>query len=257
VYAPGGGTLRVAYHRTPDAEYVITLDAIVGMVVFRFVRGAAGGSLVPVHVDALPVLKVGGPASAGLYVDPKDPKLGVPLLYVTTGETGLDVFDFSTPERPVKLGSWATEGLADLEVAASAEGRTVYAATEYWFNRQSLPRVVVLDASDLSRITQTQRFSPGEPDYPAGVNWRVQGIELAEGKLFVAHSHAGLGVLDTCCLSELPRATTTDLGEANTGGEFRTIAPYAMDVELSNGAVLVSDASTGTLSTFRLDLTAA
>jgi hypothetical protein len=257
VYVPGGGTLRVAYHRTPDAEYVITLDAVVGMVVFRFVRSAAGGSLVPVHVDALPALKVGGPASAGLYVDPKDPKLGVPLLYVTTGETGLDVFDFSTPERPVKLGSWATEGLADLEVAASAEGRTVYAATEYWFNRQSLPRVVVLDASDLSRITQTQRFSPGEPDYPAGVNWRVQGIELADGKLFVAHSHAGLGVLDACCLAEPPRAATTDLGDANTGGELRSIAPYAMDVELANDAVLVSDASTGTLSTFRLDLAAA
>ena len=250
-YVSGGGTLRVAYYRSADAEYVITLDAVAGMIIFRFVRAPA--TLVPVHVDALPALKVGGPASAGLFIDPKDPKLGVPLLYASTGETGLDVFDLSAPERPVKLGSWSSSGLADIEVVATAEGRTLYAATEYWFTAQTLPRVVVLDATDLARITELQRFSPGEPDYPAGVNWRVQGIEVADGRLYVAHSHAGLGVLDTCCLAELPRAATTDLGDANTGGEFRTIAPYAMDIEVANGTVLVSDASTGTLSTFRLD----
>lgn len=252
-YTPAGGTLRLAYHRVGDAEYVVILDAIDGMVVYRFVRGAGGVSLVPVHVDALPALKVGGPASAGLFVDPHDPRLGIPLLYVTTGETGLDVFDFSTPERPVKLGSWATEGLADIEVTATPEGRTVYGATEYWFNRQSLPRIVELDATNLSMIGVRQRFSPGEPDYPAGVNWRVQGIELADGLLYVAHSHAGLGVLDTCCLTTAPRAATTDLGDGNTGGELRSIAPYAMDVEIAGDVVLVSDASTGVLSTFRLE----
>jgi hypothetical protein len=256
-YTPAGGTLRLAYHRAGDAEYVVILDAIAGMVVYRFVRGAGGASLVPVHVDALPALKVGGPASAGLFVDPRDPRLGVPLLYVSTGETGLDVFDFSTPERPVKLGSWAAEGLADIEVVATAEGRTVYAATEYWFNRQSLPRILELDATDLSKVSVGQRFSPGEPDYPGGVNWRVQGIELADGLLYVAHSHAGVGVLDTCCLTDIPRAATTDLGDGNTGGEFRSIAPYAMDVEISGDVILVSDASTGVFSTFRLDPTTA
>ncbi|HEV3475237.1 MAG TPA: hypothetical protein VG602_07720 [Actinomycetota bacterium] len=252
LYLPAGGSLRVAYHRSGDAEYVVIMDAIAGMVVYRFSR-AGGASLVPVHVDALPALKVGGPASAGLFVDPRDPRLGIPLLYAANGETGLDVFDFSTPERPVKLGSWTAEGLADIEVAATSEGRTVYAATEYWFNKQLPPRIVVLDATDLSRITERLRFSPGDPDYPGGVNWRVQGIELAGGLLYVSHSHAGLGVLDTCCLTELPRAATTDLGDGNTGGELRSIAPYAMDVEVSNGVALVSDASTGTFSTFRLE----
>jgi hypothetical protein len=256
-YTPAGGTLRLAYHRVGDAEYVVILDAIAGMVVYRFARSAGGAALVPVHVDALPALKVGGPASAGLFVDPRDPKLGVPILYVSTGETGLDVFDFSTPERPVKLASWPTEGLADIEVVATAEGRTVYVATEYWFNKQLPPRVVVLDATDLSKITERLRFSPGEPDYPGGVNWRLEGIEVADGLLYVAHSHAGLGVLDTCCLTELPRASTTDLGEGNTGGEFRSIAPYAMDVELSGNVILASDASTGTFSTFRLEPVAA
>lgn len=258
-YVPGGGTIRLAYHRAADAEYVMTLDAATGMAVFRFVRSAAGPSLRPVHVDALEAVNVGGPGSAGLFVDPRDPRLGVPLLYVTTGSKRLDVFDFSVPEQPAKLGSWATEGLglADLEVVSTVDRRTVYAASEYWWNRDAPPLILELNATELSKITLQQEFSPGGPDYPAGVNWRVQGVEVADGQLYVAHSHAGLGVLTTCCLTELPRAATTDLGDGNTGGEFRSIAPYAMDVEVSNGVILISDASTGVFSTFRLDPMAA
>ena len=254
-YVPGGGTLRVAYHRSGEDEYVITADAVAGIIVFRFIRTGAGGTLVPVHVDAQPLLKVGGPASAGLVVDPHDPILSRPLLYVTTGETGLQVFDFSDPAEPVLLGSWATAGLADVEVSATAEGRTVYAATEYWFTASTAPRIVELDATNLGAITERRRFSPGEPDYPSGVSWRLQGIELSEGLLYVAHSHAGVGVIDTCCASAPPRGSTTDLGDGNTGGEFPNVAPYAMDVEVSGGVAFVSDASTGSLSAFRFDPT--
>ncbi len=53
-YVPGGGTWRVAYHATADAEYVVTLDAVAGVTVFRFVRTPAGGRLVPLFADALP-----------------------------------------------------------------------------------------------------------------------------------------------------------------------------------------------------------
>jgi hypothetical protein len=253
-YSPQGGMLRLAYHRSGNEEYVVTLDAIVGLTVFRFDRTSAGAVLVPVHLDPLPALKVGGPASAGLFVDPHDEILGKPLLYVTTGRTGLQVFDFSNPSQPVLLGSWSASGLADIEVDATAEGRTVYAATEYWFATSTVPRIIELDATDLGAIRENLRFSAGEPAYPSGVNWRVQGIELADGRLYVAHSHAGLGVLSTCCLQDPPPATTTDLGSGNTAGEFRTISPYAMDVELlAGGELVVSDASTGTLSLFRLD----
>jgi hypothetical protein len=254
-YVPGGGTLRVAYHRAAGVEYVITLDAVAGLVVFRFERAGPGAALVPVYVDALPQLKVGGPGSAGLFVDPSDPKLGKPLLYVSTSLTGVQVFDFSMPERPVLLGSWgAQEGLADIEVRATPDSRTVYAATQYRnVASPPAPRIVVLDATDLAAIKEVARISPGDPDYPAGVMWRVQGIELANGLLYVAHSHAGLGVLETCCL-EAPRAATTDLGEGNKDSGFASIAPYAMDVAaLSGDVLLVSDASTGTLSAFRLD----
>lgn len=246
---PQGGTLRVAYHEVADAEYLVTLDAITGMVVYRFER--TPGVLIPLHVDALPALKVGGPASAGLFIDPEDPELGIPLLYVATGRTGLQVFDLSTPAAPTELGTWGTEGLADIEVVSTPVGRTVYAATEYWFGASTPPRILELDATDLSAIAERRRLSPGDPAYPAGIRWRVQGIEVADGRLYLAHSHAGLGVLETADLEAAPVAATTDLGEGNRGGEFRAISPYAMDVEVAgDGLVLVSDASTGVLSLF-------
>ncbi|HVM12498.1 MAG TPA: hypothetical protein VM638_08495, partial [Actinomycetota bacterium] len=193
------------------------------------------------------------PASAGLFIDPRDPALGVPLLYATTGRTGLDVFDLSRPHEPVRLGSWSGAGLADVEVVASPAGRTVYAATEYWFGSTTAPRIVELDAGDLGAIVQRRRFSPGDPPYPGGIPWRVQGLEAAGDYLYVAHSHAGLGILHTCCFTDPPRGSTTDLGEGNTGGELGSLSPYAMDVELLGETILVSDASTGVLSAFDFD----
>jgi hypothetical protein len=256
-YAPAGGTLRVAYHRTADAEYVLILDATTGMQVFRFVRGAdAAAALVPLHIDALPQLKVGGPASAGFHIDPMDPILKVPLLYVTTGKTGIDVYDFSAPESPKKLGSWATSGLADFAVKTTDTGRTIYAATEYWFATQTKPRIVELDATNLGAITERRRYSPGATSVTATGGsklWQVQGLTLAGDLLYVAHSHAGLAVMETCCPGAGLRASTTDLGDANPGGEFTASAPYAMDVEVAGDVAYVTDAATGTLSTFRVD----
>lgn len=255
-FGPQGGMLRVAYYRdTAGVEYAITQDAIAGLTIFRFERTPAGGALVPVFLDALPQLKVGGPASAGLVVDPKDPKLGVPLLYASNGTVGLDVFNIANPAQPVKLGSWTVDGLADIELRATAESRTVYAATEYWFDKATKPRVVELDATNLAAIVERRRVSPADPDYSSSaIGWQIQGIELAGDNLYITHAHGGVGVLPTSALDGQVMASTTDLGDPNTGGEFKSAAtsPYAMDVEVSGDAIYVSDASTGTLSTFRL-----
>ena len=77
-YQPQGGTLRLAYFNDGGAEWIFTLDAIHGLVTNRF--EPTTGALVPVHASPLPALKVGGPASAGLVVDPEDRLTGAPLL---------------------------------------------------------------------------------------------------------------------------------------------------------------------------------
>ena len=78
-YQPQGGAFRVAYYKDGSDEYVVSMDAVTGLVVNRF--ESTTGALVPVYADPLPIIrKVGGPASAGILIEKKDPKTKKPLL---------------------------------------------------------------------------------------------------------------------------------------------------------------------------------
>lgn len=237
-YQPQGGTLRIAYHDAGDAQWVFSLDATHGLVVHRFEPPT--GALVPVHVDPLPATKVGGPASAGLVVS-HDATLDAPLLYVTTGRTGLQVFDISDPALPQQLGAWTEEGLADIDVVTTGDRRIVYGASEYWFDAGTEPRIFVLDASELGDIRRVAKWGIGAP---AEEPWRVQGLEATGRELLAAHSGAGL-----LSFNHVGRV----IRHALLGGELRSGAgvagaPHAMDVEASGRLLYLTDAATGTLA---------
>ncbi|HJR44213.1 MAG TPA: hypothetical protein VJ927_01275 [Actinomycetota bacterium] len=242
-YLPAGGAYRVQYIKQGDAHYLVLLDAIDGLVVSRFIPET--GALIPVHIDPLPALKVGGPASAGLFYEPKDPKLGVPLLYVTTGRTGLQVFDYSDPIQPVQLGAWADIGLAEVEVDATKQSRIVYAATEYWFDKAIPPEVLALDATDLGKISVHKRLSTGAA--PAEETF-VQGMALKGRSLYVAQSGEGLLTFDTRSgrLGRRIRQEGTRNEQSGVMG-----APYAYDVEVVGGSLYLADAALGTLASIR------
>ena len=186
-YSPGGGAYRVLTHEHESSEYVVLLDAVLGLAVYRLVEGV----LVSVYVDALPALKVGGPASAGMEI------VG-DRLYVTTGETGLQVYDFADPRTPELLGSWADEGLAEVEVVKNGKKVMVYAATEYWFDPTNVNHVVELDASDPGRIRELDRWLLGGRS--TAPEERVQGLEWWDGVLYAAQTQKGLvGLTDHLC----------------------------------------------------------
>jgi hypothetical protein len=239
-YQPGGGTYRVASHRAGGEEWVVTLDATLGLVVSRF--EPTTGAVVPVFVDPLPALKVGGPASAGVEIV-RDPRSKKTLMYVSTGETGLQIYDFTDPTAPEVIGAWSGTGLAEIEVRATRRGTTVYAATEYWFTATTAPQIVVLDATKPSKIKVRDRWSAG---YPADTAWRVQGMSLAGGELHVAYSHAGLLALGPG--GEM-RGVYRAKGARNAGANSDiTAAPYAMDVDTIGSTVYLTDAATGLLT---------
>lgn len=239
-YQPQGGTFRIAHFDGAGAEWVFSLDAIHGLVVNRFVPEA--GVLVPVHVDALPALKVGGPASAGLFVDEKDPMLGVPVLYAATGRTGVQMFDIADPARPRLLGSWGEVGLAEIEVATTKRSRTIFGATEYWFNKQLEPKVIVLDATKPETIKEKTTWSIG---CPADDQWRVQGMTLWRNGVLAAHSRWGLVEMShTAGTSPLPVVSAPSNDAATVLGD----GPYVMDVETRGRYVYATDAATGFLS---------
>ena len=239
-YQPAGGSYRVQYIKQGDAEWIVLLDAVAGMVVYRF--EPTTGALVPVHVDALPALKVGGPASAGFFYEPKDPQLGVPLLYVTTGRTGVQVFDLSDPTQPALLGAWEELGLAEIEVASTKKSRTIYAASEYWFDKSIPPEVVVLDATDFDNIKERRRMGLGLP--PEEGNY-VQGMDLVGDDLYVAHSTKGVVVFD----ADAGKVLYSFRPQGNRNQAAGVVgSPYAIDVELVGPALYVTDAATGILT---------
>lgn len=242
-YAPGGGAYRIEYFEQAGAEWVVLLDAVTGMVVYRF--ESITGQLIPVSVEALPALKVGGPASAGLYFEPKDKGTGAPLMYVTTGKTGLQVYDFTDPTSPTILGEWTDEiGLAEVEVRTVGKTRTVYAATEYWFNKTLVPEVIQIDASNLAKMKEVRRISLGAPADDAS---RIQGMALTGDELLVAHSTLGLRSFDRAGKPTGAWVTPGPQHEA-AGVQGR---PYTFDVEAAGGQVFTTDASSGTLTILR------
>ncbi|MEA2434285.1 MAG: hypothetical protein QOG54_1742 [Actinomycetota bacterium] len=253
-YAPGGGAFRVATYNDGTDEWVVLLDAVTGLVVYRFEPTSA--QLVPVYTDPLPATdKVGGPASAGLVIDPKDEQFGGPVLYVATGGSGLQIYDFSDPTAPLLVGSNADEGIAEIEIFAgvleTGEGgpsipiRFVFAATEYWFDKTNVPTIVVYDASDLSNVQPIGRLSAGAQ---AKDEMRIQGMTFAKGGLYVAHSSLGLVRFGG---RKGPQTVFKDPGRLNPSAGVLT-APYAFDVETAKGRLYVTDAATGTLSVLRL-----
>lgn len=240
-YEPGGGMLRLAYYDDGAEEWIVTLDAVDGMIVNRF--EPTTGAVIPVHASPLPALKVGGPASAGVLIQ-FDPILEKPLLYASTGQTGVEVFDFSDPTDPVLLGSWSEIGLAELEVLIEGKKRTIFAATEYWFDKSRKAQIIHLDATKLDRIKVKRTVTL---DCPPDDRWRMQGMALAGEDLYVAESNVGLiafwgvGNQTTNAFTPFQRGAPNKLAAAPAG-------PYVYDVESQNDLVYVSDASTGILS---------
>lgn len=243
MYQPGGGTLRVEHYDDGSQEWVIVMDAIAGMIVYAF--EPTTGQLAPVHVSALPALKVGGPASADVRVE-VDPILDIPLLYASTGRTGVEIFDFSQPADPVLLGSWAEVGLAEIEVRVEGKKRTIYGASEYWFDGTLEPTVSVLDASDLGKIKRTTTWSAGAVADPEH-RQRLQGMYLHGGRLLAAHSEFGLM---TFRHGGVPSKNAM-FGERNEAPGVVSEDIYTFDVEVAGGLAYVTDAATGTLTLYR------
>ena len=157
------------------------------------------------------------------------------------------MYDISDPVNPELLGSWTEEiGLAELQVSALGKSRTIYAATEYWFNKQLKPEVIVLDATDLSAIKEVDRFSIGAP---AEDTWRVQGMELRGDLLYVAHSQGGVVAFEAMSGKVADRIKLG--GKPNTGHPFVGAQSMAFDVDFAGGGLFVTDAITGLLTIFR------
>ncbi|MDQ4125618.1 MAG: hypothetical protein M3134_08470, partial [Actinomycetota bacterium] len=135
-------------------------------------------------------------------------------------------------------------GLAEIELVRTKKSRTVYAATEYWFNESLVPEVVVLDATRLDAIEERKRIGLG---VAAVEEFRIQGMTIDQGRIYVAHSSLGLVGFDS---AGHPVEYVNDFGKRNEGSTELSDT-YAFDVEASKGLLYVTDAASGTLTLAR------
>jgi hypothetical protein len=168
------------------------------------------------------------------------------LLYVTTGETGLQVYDFTDPMLPELLGAWDGQGLAEVEVATVGKRVLAYGASEYWFAPETKNEIVVLDVTDPAAIEEVDRwrYSP-RPEEDS----RLQGMTYKDGILYAAHSWAGLvGFRDGRVVERLA-GTVSNCYHLDPGMGCPAIydAPHAFDVETSGNRFLVTDYESGYL----------
>lgn len=247
--APQGGMLRVATAVVGGRELVATLDATHGLTLFEAVRTPLGAKVVPLFLDPLPELKVGGPASGGLEFVVDDPVTGGAVLVSADGTTGLQLYDVTDPTDVALLGGWDESGLAAVAVEFRDGRRLVHAATEYWFDDTTPPDLVTLDTTDPAAITEVVRRNLG---YGGELAWKLGGLHLDGDELLVAHGHAGAAALDPVAGTVL--RSTTDLGTpAIPHPTYMFLGWYAMDVATHDGHVLVTDAVTGELRVFARD----
>lgn len=264
-YVPDTGVHSVMVHRVAGKDYVVTLGAD---AFGKNIREIDAGSGKFKEVGVVPI------AHDGTIAD--DPALGHPVLYVANVDN-LQMYDFSDPSKPVRLGSWSPPAGGDHYVHAVAvdwvEGRRILAVeSEDWTSAPS--PLWILDATDFADLELLATWTN-----PAGApaNAKQSGSSLAfsthnprleNGTVYMAHYHGGVWALDvrTLAKARAPEVMGYYLPHEDHGGyrpqssssllplpaypiceggfQFDE-SPNTMDVEVRNGIVYAADIHTG------------
>jgi hypothetical protein len=198
-----------------------------------------------------------------------DPQLNKTIMLAAYGDLGVRVVDVSNPAQPVEIGAW-DDFMGDLgdvhTVGVDFIGgkRIIAAATENGAiidpvgsaSGYSAGYVYLLDATDLSNIVTLGKWiNPGKhASGPQAVGvYSTHNIQFVQGRVYLAHYHAGVWVLDAASYvkSATPSATRTLMKQDDvpTWGFFftstETKSPNVWDVVLKDGYLYASDIDSG------------
>lgn len=133
----------------------------------------------------------------------EDPKTGDPVLTVSYGSQGVVWVDISDPMNPEKLGQWKDMGkdenflhYAELYTETVDGKRITVAAPEFWSHPHS-GYVWIIDATDWENPKTLSKWRLSDDlTYETGYLYSPHNFELRDGKVFIAHNHAGLHAID-------------------------------------------------------------
>ncbi|MBW3581710.1 MAG: hypothetical protein KY455_01305 [Euryarchaeota archaeon] len=163
-----------------------------------------------------------------------DPLEGFPLLSVAHGSFGLFFLDLSDPSAPRYLGGW-NDGpggpygimFAHTVRVVEVEGtRVAFVASEALSHDRQAPAWVV-DVTEFNAPKLLHTWTlPGEHPITEHYLYSTHNIEIVDGRVYMAHYHAGLLVLD---ISTRERAAAPVLEAFIVPGGVETVPFFAID----------------------------
>ncbi len=187
-----------------------------------------------------------------------DPTLGVPIMVVANGLNGIALVALASPATPVTLGTWDYEGAplfyAHTVRASVADGkRYVVVSPEggaSGVGTTEVAKLWVLDATVVAKPTLASSW--GNPGGHVANTFlhSTHNFQLVNGKVYLAHNHAGAWVLDFTAppaIHEigyyLPAAhdTTSTPG----GSLIQDAIPATWDVTVKEGLIYAGDRAGG------------
>ncbi len=179
----------------------------------------------------------------------EDPLTGTPMLYVSFWSLGLRFVDVSIPALPLEVGSWDGEGAAKYDgnihttMAFESEDRRIVVTVPEVANP---PAMFVLDATDFSDVKVLSEWMAVDDYGPQYGTFSTHNFQIVEGKVYMAHYHGGLWVLDisTAEKQAAPEPVASYLPhEPRPDGQDYSVG--AWDVVVWNGYMLTADGNGG------------
>lgn len=182
-----------------------------------------------------------------------DAELGATML-CACGTRGMSIVDVNDPTMPVELGLWEDhDGLyVHTAMPAVVDGRRIVVAIPETFSAQMQQPLWIVDASDPAAMTTlgTWRLPGPELAYDSGYRFSTHNINILDNKVYLAHFHAGLWVLDISTPEKLAAPETVGYHLAGYEGELGEslgipAVPLVWEAIPAKGYVFVADIGAG------------
>lgn len=181
------------------------------------------------------------------------PITGAPILYVAHWDRGVRLVDLSRPEAPREIGRYVDPAPTDFLIIHTVkphptliEGRHYTVATSQCsYAPQSVCYVRILDATDPAQPIQVGTWTL--PDEVHGGGYTTEIFDLADGKVYVPWSHAGVWVLDinSTAKAAAPVALGYYFVSSSTTTGTGARVPNSNAIVLKDGLAVLADIATG------------
>lgn len=269
---PVNGPHTLTYHEHANGDELLiacTYDLVVNpasgniqgallltqrVIVYQFMRGDDGAAIVPVSqyqiTDSPPTGKLYFPHDTRVQVHPVS---GDTLLYVAYWDKGVRILDFNDPADPTEIGAWtefAPSSRNNIHLAGPmdelVDGFHVTVTEPEIISADETGYFTFLDTTDPANPAKLGYWTLPSELIVQGLDFSPHNFDTFDGKLALAHNHAGFWVVDASDEENLrePKTVAYYMPTIPRDDAPRP-QPYVWGVFERDGYLFVSDEPTG------------